>query len=76
MLIKYNFCLSNSSNDDQGKKSSFVYTLLFNERWHTLSSFRGNSIGDFSTTSMYSAGQNHLTAALDLKKRIGDNPLE
>jgi hypothetical protein len=62
--------------DSGEEKPSRVYTLFFNGLWVTLASYKGKSIGDWGAVSLHDAGQNHLVACLEVKKRIANEHKE
>lgn len=59
-----------TSLDSEKENPSRVYTLFHNGLWVTLASYKGKSIGDWGAVSLFEAGQNHLMAALEVKKKI------
>jgi len=58
--------------DGEKEFPSRVYTIFHNGLWVTLATYKGKSIGDWGAVSLYDAGQNHLMAVLDLKKKISN----
>lgn len=46
-----------------------VLTIWFNEKWYTLAHKGETLVYDYEAKSLLEAGQNHLLAASDLKRK-------
>lgn len=56
--------------DSEKGYSSRVYTLFHDGLWITLISYRGKNMESWETNSPSEAGQNHLMAACELRKKL------